>query len=190
MSDLALRSAGRRRAWLDEVRATLALSWPIILTNLLQIALTTTDVIMLGRLGPDALAAAVLGATLLFFFVIFGIGVVSAVAPMVARERGIRLYSVREVRRTVRQGLWSVIAIALPVWAILWFAEPIYPRPRPEAGHRGRCRALHVDASMVLPALPRLHRDAQLHRRGRAPDLGTVGRRPSASSPTPSPPGA
>lgn len=124
MSDLALH-ADRRRAWLDEVRATLALSWPIILTNLLQIALTTTDVIMMGRLGPEALASGVLGANLFFAFVIFGIGLVSAVAPMVARERGARPYSVRDVRRTVRQGLWSAIAIAIPVWIILWFAEPI-----------------------------------------------------------------
>ncbi len=122
----APRFSGGQRAWLDEVRATFALSWPIIVTNLLQIALTTTDVIMLGRLGPKALAAGVLGATLLFFFVIFGIGVVSAVAPMIARERGVRSYAVREVRRTVRQGLWSAIAIAIPVWVILWFAEPIY----------------------------------------------------------------
>jgi MATE family multidrug resistance protein len=32
---------------------------------------------------------------------------------------------VREVRRTVRQGLWSAIAIAIPVWVVLWFAKPI-----------------------------------------------------------------
>jgi MATE family multidrug resistance protein len=124
MSDLAL-PADRRRAWLDEVRATLALSWPIILTNLLQIALGTTDVIMMGRLGADALAAGVLGTNLFFGFVIFGIGIAAAVAPMVAKERGARPHSVREVRRTVRQGLWSAIAIAIPVWIVLWFAEPI-----------------------------------------------------------------
>jgi MATE family multidrug resistance protein len=125
MSDLLRPGALGRRAWLDEVRATLALSWPIIVTNLLQIALTTTDVVFIGRLGPDALAASVLGANFFFFFVIFGIGLVSAVAPMVARERGMRSYAVREVRRTVRQGLWSAIAISIPVWIVLWFAEPI-----------------------------------------------------------------
>jgi MATE family, multidrug efflux pump len=125
MSDLALTGAGMRRAWLDEVRATLALAWPLILTNLLQIGLTTTDVIFIGRLGPDALAAGVLGANFFFAFVIFGIGLVSAVAPMIARERGIRSYAVRDIRRTARQGLWSAIAITIPVWAILWFAQPI-----------------------------------------------------------------
>jgi MATE family multidrug resistance protein len=125
MSDLASERAGRRRAWLDEVRATLALSWPIILTNLLQMGLTTTDVIMMGRLGPDALASGVLGANLFFAFVIFGIGLVTAVSPMIARELGARRHSVRDVRRTLRQGLWSAIAITIPVWVILWFAEPI-----------------------------------------------------------------
>lgn len=125
MSDLASERAGRRRAWLDEVRATLALAWPIIATNLLQMGLTTTDVIMMGRLGPDALASGVLGANLFFAFVIGGIGLVTAVSPMVARELGRRRHSVRDVRRTLRQGLWSTIALSLPVWAILWFAHPI-----------------------------------------------------------------
>lgn len=125
MADAEFGAADGVRPWRDEIRATLSLAWPIILTNLLQIGLTTTDVVMMGRLGPEALAAGVLGANLFFAFVIFGIGLVSAVAPMVARELGSRRYSVRDVRRTVRQGLWSAIAISIPVWTILWFAEPI-----------------------------------------------------------------
>src|SRR4051794_19954933 len=100
MSDLVMTHTMRRQAWLDEVRATLALAWPIIATNLLQMGLTTTDVIMMGRLGPGALAAGVLGANLFFAFVIAGIGLVSAVSPMIARERGARPHSVRDVRRT------------------------------------------------------------------------------------------
>jgi MATE family multidrug resistance protein len=128
MSDLASASAAvsaaGRRAWLDEVRATLALAWPLIMTNLLQMALSTTDVVMIGRLGPEALAAGVLGTNLFFAFVIFGIGLVTAVAPMIARELGRKRYSVRDVRRTVRQGLWSAIAISIPVWAILWYRLP------------------------------------------------------------------
>jgi MATE family multidrug resistance protein len=97
----------------------------MILTNLLQVALQTTDVVMLGWLGADALAAGALAINLYFGLMIFGIGLVSAVAPMVAREVGARRHSVREVRRTVRQGLWSAIAISLPIWAILWWTEPI-----------------------------------------------------------------
>ncbi len=44
--------------WRGEIRAMLALSWPMILTNLGQTAMTATDVLMMGRLGPDALLPA------------------------------------------------------------------------------------------------------------------------------------
>lgn len=125
MTDLTLARAGTRRAWRHEIRATLSLSWPIILTNLAQMALNTTDVVMMGRLGPQALAAGALGFNLYFPLCMFGIGVLSAVAPMVAREIGARHSSVRDVRRTVRQGVWAALAISLPVWIILWHSEPI-----------------------------------------------------------------
>jgi MATE family multidrug resistance protein len=125
MTDLALARPGTGSAWPREIRATLALSWPIILTNLAQMALNTTDVVMMGRLGPEALAGGALGFNLYFPLCIFGIGVISAVSPMVAREIGRRRSSVRDVRRTVRQGLWAAVAITIPVWVILWFAEPI-----------------------------------------------------------------
>jgi MATE family multidrug resistance protein len=114
-----------RGAWAAEARATLALAWPLVLTNLAQIALATTDVIMMGWLGPDALAAGALGANLNFAFLIFAMGLVTATAPLIAHELGRKRHSVRDVRRTVRQGVWSAVAISLPLWAILWQAEPI-----------------------------------------------------------------
>jgi MATE family multidrug resistance protein len=125
MTELNRARAGTRRAWRDEVRATLALSWPMILTNVVQVAITTTDVVMMGWLGPEALAAGALGTNLYFAFMIFGIGLVTAVAPIIAREVGARRHSVREVRRTLRQGLWSAVAISVPIWVILWHTERI-----------------------------------------------------------------
>jgi hypothetical protein len=41
----------------QELRAVVALSGPLALSNLAQIAMGTTDVMMMGRLGPDTLAA-------------------------------------------------------------------------------------------------------------------------------------
>ena len=64
----------------------------------------------MGWLGPDALAAGALGTNLYFAFLIFGIGLVTATAPMIAQELGRNRHSVREVRRTVRQGLWAAVA--------------------------------------------------------------------------------
>ena len=38
--------------WRVELRATLALGVPLIVAQLAQIALQTTDTLMMGRLGP------------------------------------------------------------------------------------------------------------------------------------------
>jgi multidrug resistance protein, MATE family len=114
-----------RRAWSTEVRATMVLAWPLILTNLAQTAMTTTDVIMMGWLGPNALAAGALGANLYFATMIFGLGLTTATAPMIARELGRKGHSVRDVRRTVRQGMWASVAIAVPIWIVLWQSEAI-----------------------------------------------------------------
>ena len=97
-----------------------SLAWPLILSNLAGIAMQTTDVAMMGWLGADVLAAGAIGANLYFFFFIFGIGLVVAVSPMLARELGANRFAVREVRRTVRQGLWTAAVVSVPFWLALW----------------------------------------------------------------------
>lgn len=113
------------RLWLNEARASLTLGWPLILTNLAQIALTTTDLIYIGRLGPDELAAGSLAVSLYHTFMIFSMGLVSATIPMLATTLGKRRHAVREVRRTVRQGLWTAVLVCIPIWLVLWHAETI-----------------------------------------------------------------
>lgn len=115
--------ADRGYPWLTEIRATILLSLPLILTNLAQTVITATDVVILGWVGANHLAASALATNLYFALLIFGIGLVSAVSPMVARERGRNRHAVREVRRTVRQGLWASVAITVPFWIVLWNTE-------------------------------------------------------------------
>jgi multidrug resistance protein, MATE family len=128
-AEIAVSTAPARAApagaWLAEYRATLALAWPLVLTNLTQNGLATADVILIGRLGPTALAAGALGTNLFFVMMIFGIGLTSATAPMLAAEFGRNRHAVREVRRTVRQGLWSVTAVVVPLWLLLWHGEAV-----------------------------------------------------------------
>jgi MATE family multidrug resistance protein len=112
-------------AWAAEWRATAKLAWPLILTNLSQIGMQTTDIALMGWIGADTLAAGAIGANLFFFFFIFGIGLTIATSPMLARTLGANRFAVRELRRTVRQGLWSAVFISVPVWLVLWHAEAI-----------------------------------------------------------------
>lgn len=101
-------AAGNR--WIAEARAMLALAWPMVLTNLGQTAMTTTDVMMMGWLGADVLAAGALGTSLYFAPQIFGLGLVTAASPMISSELGRNRHSVRDVRRTVRQAMWMAVA--------------------------------------------------------------------------------
>jgi MATE family multidrug resistance protein len=105
-------------SWRKEAGATLALAWPLILAQLAHMALQTTDVIMMGWLGAEALAGGTLASALLHPVLLFGLGTVSAVAPLVAQARGARDF--RSVRRTTRQGLWvSVVLAALLIPVLL-----------------------------------------------------------------------
>ncbi|HEX8263044.1 MAG TPA: MATE family efflux transporter [Allosphingosinicella sp.] len=114
------RSPETRRLWRAEIGATAALAWPLILTNIAQALIHVTDVVLLGWAGPSVLAAGTLGVNVYFAFLIFGIGLVTASAPMIAKELGERAHSVRDVRRTVRQTMWAAAALAVPVMAVLW----------------------------------------------------------------------
>ena len=120
--DAADISAIERRsgAWRDELRATLALAWPLILANLTQQLIQATDVLLMGRLGAtparggDARAQPDLH-----------------LQPADARA-GHRLLAddgdrarpasnaVRDVRRTFRAGLWLIAIMLPPYWLVLW----------------------------------------------------------------------
>lgn len=117
--------AQNARPWLDETGATASLAGPLILTNLAQSAINATDVVLLGWLGANELAAGSIGVNLYIAFLIFGMGLVMAASPIMAEQLGRRKHSLREVRRTVRQSMWAAVTITLPVWLILWHAEPI-----------------------------------------------------------------
>lgn len=112
-------------AWRDELRATLALAWPLILSNLTMALIQATDVVLMGWLGPHELAASALGVNLAMSMTIFCMGLVIAAAPLMAAQLGQRFNSVREVRRSFRQSVWVAGAAVLPAWGILWNTDTI-----------------------------------------------------------------
>ncbi len=142
----------RSSLWRNEIFATLVLGWPLVLTQLAQMALSTIDVLLLGRLGPEAVAAGALAVNLYNAFMLFGVGVMSATMPMIARERGRMAHSVRDVRRTFRQTLWVALTIAIPAWMILWQGEAIFALlgQDPALGHEA-ARLLRVLMWSLLP---------------------------------------
>lgn len=127
MTRMELRGTSpRARAvepWLEELRATLQLAWPLVLLQLGQVGIHTTDILMIARLGPEALAA---GSLAMHWFILpwlFCLGILSGVPALAAQARGAR--DPRGVRRTVRQGLWLAFAISLPTMFLLWHTPAI-----------------------------------------------------------------
>lgn len=105
----------------QEVRATLALALPLAATQLVQMAMGFIDVVMIGRLGAEAMAAGVVGTSLYFTLALVGMGVVMAVNPTVAQAVGAGDRA--GVGRAVRQGLWLAVLLGVPLVGLLAQAE-------------------------------------------------------------------
>jgi multidrug resistance protein, MATE family len=119
------RAAPPSAGFAREAAAMLALSWPLVVANVAQSGMTTTDLMMLGWLSPKALAAGALGFNLFLPLLLFGVGLTSAVAPIVARIVGAAPSDVAGPRRAAHQAFISALILALPMWALLWNAERI-----------------------------------------------------------------
>jgi MATE family multidrug resistance protein len=106
-----------------EVRATLRLAGPVVAAQLAQISMGFVDTVMVGRLGPEALAGVGLGNAVFFTLLIVCISVVQAVNPMVSQAHGAG--EDEPVERSVRQGLWLGVMLAAPAMTLLWNAEAL-----------------------------------------------------------------
>ena len=104
---------GSLSPWRLELTETVKLALPIALTQLGQVAMMTTDLALVGRLGGDAIAAAALAQVILFTAFVFGMGLTSAVAPLAAQAFGAR--EPRMVRRSLRVGLWAATILGIPL---------------------------------------------------------------------------
>jgi MATE family multidrug resistance protein len=116
-------AAPSRHQLAAELTETLRLAVPIALTQLGQIAMMTTDLALIGRLGDTAVAAAALAHTVFFVTFTFGMGLVSAVAPLAAQAFGAG--NPRLVRRALHVGLWTALLISLLMMALPLFGEHI-----------------------------------------------------------------
>jgi MATE family multidrug resistance protein len=135
-----------------ELSETLKLAVPLALTQLGQIAMMTTDIAMIGRLGSEAMAAAALAHTVFFVSFTFGMGLVSAVAPLAAQAFGAR--NPHLIRRSLRVGMWAALLMSLPMMALLLRGEQILLRlgQAPTSAHLAQQYLLGLAWGM-LPAL-------------------------------------
>jgi len=113
-ADAAMASPAKAHApWQVELAATTRLAWPLVIAQIAQMMLMTTDVVMMGWLGPQFLAAGMLTISLFSPLLLFGTGIVGAVVPLAAQAIGAG--EVADAHRSARQGIWVAIALAVPL---------------------------------------------------------------------------
>jgi MATE family multidrug resistance protein len=144
-----VRAAGA--TWQVELAETVRLAAPMALIQLGQIAMMTTDLVLIGRLGDRALGAAALAHTLLFAAYTLGLGLVAAVAPLAAQAYGAR--SPRLLRRALRVGLWATLMLGVPLTlAQFWGREILIAFGQEPSAAAGAGRYLAGVAPALIPA--------------------------------------
>lgn len=99
------------------------LAWPMVLTQLAQVAMMTTDLAFIGHIGPQALAAAALAVTLYLVSFTFGAGLLAPIAPLAAQAYGAG--NLAMVQRALRTGLWAALLLSFPIIAFAFCGEQI-----------------------------------------------------------------
>lgn len=141
-------------SWRIEAGALLALALPMIAGNIAWAGIAVTDLLLIGRLGAQGVAAGALAINLFHALLIFGMGLVTAAAPLIANERGRRRHSVRDVRRTVQQTLRAAFLFVLPAWLLLSQSEGLLLAmgQQPDLAHQAG-RMMHGLQWALLPFL-------------------------------------
>lgn len=111
--------------WRDETKILLLLGVPIALAQLASYAVYTVDVLMIGRISPEDLAAASLGTVIYFALWMVGAGPVMAVSPLVSQALGADQNDTRDVRRSVRMSIWVIFSLFPVALVALSLTEPV-----------------------------------------------------------------
>jgi MATE family, multidrug efflux pump len=110
--------------WRVEVRDTLRLAIPVVVTHLGYMAMTTVDTIMVGRLGAVPLSVAALGHGLSMTPLLIAMGFLMGLDPVVAQAFGAGRK--RDCGRAMRHGMLLALFLTVPVTLVLLQSEHLF----------------------------------------------------------------
>ena len=106
------------------LKEVVQLAWPVVLTNLLQTLVSIVDTLMVGRLGPIALAAVGISNAFRLLVLVALLAVSAGSMSLISQARGAR--DPARMSFVVRQAIISGILISIPLAFIGYFgARPI-----------------------------------------------------------------
>lgn len=138
-------------SWFGEMSALMRLGVPMALTQLVHYSIYFVDMVMIGRISPEDVAAAGLGGVVVFLLWMLASGPTNAVSPMVSQALGANQNDTRDARRSVRMSLW-VIACMIPfIIVIIFLAEPIMLALGQDPHISGKAKAYIYALGLGLP---------------------------------------
>ncbi|MBQ01410.1 MAG: MATE family efflux transporter [Acidobacteria bacterium] len=96
-----------------ELGPMVRLAVPVVVAELGWIAMGVVDVAMVGRLGPEAIGAVGVGSVLFFAVVVFGIGALLGLDPLIAQAHGAGRLD--ECHRWLFHGVWLGLMLSVPL---------------------------------------------------------------------------
>ncbi|HZG28883.1 MAG TPA: MATE family efflux transporter [Ensifer sp.] len=145
----ALKTGG---SWGRHLADTALLGTPLIGAQIAQLAINTTDVLIISHLGTVELAAIVLASQ--FFFTVFILGSGFSTAAIPLATHALAIGDERGVRRSIRMGMWASLAFSLVSIPIFLYSEPILVAlgQKPDVAAYA-ASYLHIAGFGIIPAL-------------------------------------
>ena len=110
-------------SWLSHYSQTILLAVPLIVGQVAMISIWTADIVMMGWISTDALAAGTQANRLYQPLYFIAIGLTIAVSPLTSQALGAMRR--RQARRVVRQGIWLAIIYGIITIIPMWNGEPL-----------------------------------------------------------------
>lgn len=105
-------------------KRTLGLSLPLIISQLTVVAMSVVDTVMAGNLGPVTLAAVAVGSSVWATAILFVLGLLMAIPPVVAEMDGADKHG--KIAPFFRQAMWVALFLGLIFTLVLHSLPPIF----------------------------------------------------------------
>ncbi len=98
-------------------------AWPVLVAQLLSMAMMVADTVIAGRYSTAALAGVAVGGSIGISVMLLFTGILQAVAPTVAHHVGARQPA--KIASSVQQGFWLALLLAIPGVLMLRYPQPV-----------------------------------------------------------------
>src|SRR6185437_3062119 len=109
-----------------EIKSTISIILPLMAAFLAQKAMQLIDTMMMGWLGPAALAAGAIGTTLFINTLVFCMGTLSSVGVFISRAKGEN--DTKNIVDSLHNGIFLALFLSILCIALLWIAPHFFIR--------------------------------------------------------------